>query len=302
MGFDVGFGDSVFYYPVEAKTEGGTSSFMEDETEYFKNRISFSMEGHVLEARYRNVIFRDVTDTDADGVRDFQDDLPLDKMETVDTDRDGTGDNADDDDDGDGLPDDVETELGLDPLLRDTDSDGMEDGAEDSDNDGFNNLLEVQSGTDPGRADSVPEIFVLNAGLNDAWYNPLTNGQGFFISVFPERREVFVAWFTFDLERPEDGAVAHIGEPGHRWLTAQGPFELGTATLTIHQTQGGIFDSAQPPALTGPAGIGSMTIEFADCAQALVTYELHSLGRSREIPIQRVAGDNVKLCEELRVR
>lgn len=27
--------------------------------------------------------------------------------------------------------------------------------------------------------------FVINAGLNDAWFNPETDGQGFFISVFP---------------------------------------------------------------------------------------------------------------------
>lgn len=28
------------------------------------------------------------------------------------------------------------------------------------------------------------EGFQINAGLNDAWYNPLTNGQGFFITIF----------------------------------------------------------------------------------------------------------------------
>ena len=45
------------------------------------------------------------TDDDNDGVDDFTDDLPLDPAESVDTDGDGIGNNADTDDDGDGVPD-----------------------------------------------------------------------------------------------------------------------------------------------------------------------------------------------------
>ncbi|MES2922110.1 MAG: hypothetical protein V4819_11215, partial [Verrucomicrobiota bacterium] len=44
-------------------------------------------------------------DTDDDGVKDAVDGRPLDPAETLDTDRDGIGDNADPDDDGDGLSD-----------------------------------------------------------------------------------------------------------------------------------------------------------------------------------------------------
>ena len=42
-------------------------------------------------------------DDDDDGVLDAQDDFPKDDSEQRDTDRDGIGDNADQDDDGDGL-------------------------------------------------------------------------------------------------------------------------------------------------------------------------------------------------------
>jgi hypothetical protein len=42
-------------------------------------------------------------DTDGDGVKDSKDAFPLDPAETLDTDHDGTGDNVDPDDDGDGL-------------------------------------------------------------------------------------------------------------------------------------------------------------------------------------------------------
>ena len=139
----------------------------------------------------------------------------------------------------------------------------------------------------------------INAGLNDAWYNPITDGQGFLITVFPDIQEMFVAWFTYDTERPPEDVTAMLGEPGHRWLTAQGPYEGDTANLTIFVTEGGVFDAAEPAATTDPAGDGTLTIEFADCANGLVSYEITSLGISGEIPIERIALDNVSLCETL---
>jgi hypothetical protein len=137
----------------------------------------------------------------------------------------------------------------------------------------------------------------INAGLSDAWYNPLTNGQGFLITVFPDLQQMFVAWFTYDTERPPENVTAMLGEPGHRWLTAQGPYVGETANLTIFVTEGGVFDAVEPAATTDPAGDGTLTIEFADCANGLVSYEINSLGISGEIPIQRIALDNVALCE-----
>jgi hypothetical protein len=145
---------------------------------------------------------------------------------------------------------------------------------------------------------SSPE-FHINAGLNDAWFNPATNGQGFLITVFPEAGQLFLAWFTFDTERPPEGVNAFLGEPGHRWLTAQGPYDGDTANLTVYVPKGGVFDSASPAASTDPAGDGSLTIEFADCTEGLVTYSITSLGISGEVPIQRISAANVPLCESL---
>ena len=42
-----------------------------------------------------------------------------------------------------------------------------------------------------------------------------------------------------------------------------------------------------------------MILEFADCTQALITYEMTSPELSGEIPIQRIVPDNVPLCEAL---
>ena len=160
-----------------------------------------------------------------------------------------------------------------------------------------------ESGADPGYVRaydlSAFNVFGINPGLNDAWYNPLTDGQGLFITVYPLTRQMFVAWFTYDTERPPEDVVAILGESGHRWLTAQGPYFGTTANLAIHLTEGGVFDSVQPAAITDPNAYGSMTIEFADCTEALVSYQIPSLGLSGEIPIERIANDNVSLCEQL---
>jgi hypothetical protein len=69
-------------------------------------------------------------------------------------------------------------------------------------------------------------LFSINPGLNGSWFNAETSGQGFFIDVFPEAGELFVGWFTYGQESPPAGSEAVVGDPGHRWLTAQGPFQL----------------------------------------------------------------------------
>ena len=141
--------------------------------------------------------------------------------------------------------------------------------------------------------------FTINPGLNDAWFNPATSGQGFLLTVLPDTNLMFLAWFTYDTERPPEDVEAILGEPGHRWLTAQGPFDGNTANLTIFSTEGGVFDAADPPAVTDPEGMGTMTVEFADCYDGLITYDIPSLGLAAEVPIQRVVNDNAALCETL---
>jgi len=139
----------------------------------------------------------------------------------------------------------------------------------------------------------------INPGLNDAWYNPITAGQGFFIVVLPDMQQVFLAWFTYDVERPAGDVPSLLGDAGHRWLTAQGPYSGETAELTIYLTSGGVFDQAEPAPTTDADGDGSITLEFASCREGLLTYRITSLGLEGEIPIERIAGDNEALCTEL---
>ena len=146
----------------------------------------------------------------------------------------------------------------------------------------------------------VPENFVMNAGLNDAWYNPLTDGQGFFITVFPVLNLVNLAWFTYDTELPEDESIANLGSAGHRWLTALGPIEGDTAVLNIDIASGGLFDTATEVEHTDPPGSdGTIILSFSDCNSGLIEYDIPSINRQGSVPIQRVANDNIALCEAL---
>jgi hypothetical protein len=147
---------------------------------------------------------------------------------------------------------------------------------------------------------SIPEILAkgplpeINAGLNDAWFNPDTDGQGFFFIVFPEIRQMFMAWFTYDTERPPVNVMAILGEPGHRWLTAQGGYEENVALLDIFVTAGGVFDSAQPAPITQQDG--EIMVEFDTCNSGVVTYDIPSINGQGVIPIERVVLDNVSTC------
>jgi peptidyl-prolyl cis-trans isomerase A (cyclophilin A) len=139
--------------------------------------------------------------------------------------------------------------------------------------------------------------FEINQGLNDTWYNITTDGQGFFIIVYPSLKTMFLTWFTYDTVRPDESVPFMLGEPGHRWMTAYGPYEGNTAELAITMTSGGVFDSAEPAVDNTPDG--SMIVEFNNCTSGTVSYDITSINSQGEVPIQRVVADNVALCEEL---
>ena len=137
----------------------------------------------------------------------------------------------------------------------------------------------------------------VNPGMADAWFEPATAGQGFFIVVFPELEMVFLSWFTYDTERPAPSTPSVLGEPGHRWLTAQGRFHGNRALLEINVTSGGVFDSGQPAVSNVPGGW--IELEFDGCRAARLLYRVEQADREGEILLQRITDDNALLCEAL---
>lgn len=140
----------------------------------------------------------------------------------------------------------------------------------------------------------------MNAGLNDAWFNPVTDGQGFFITVYPDIELVFLSWFTFDTELPADDATFNLPDPGNRWMTAVGPIDGNQAVMEIDMTSGGLFDQASDVQHTSPPGSdGTITLTFEDCNTGTVEYDITSIGQTGTVPIERIVTDNIALCDLL---
>ena len=120
--------------------------------------------------------------------------------------------------------------------------------------------------------------------------------------MLPQTKAVFLAWFTFDTERPPQDVSAILGDPGHRWFTALGFYEelTNSITLDIELTEGMIFDSPVPEKTQTP-GYGTMTLTFSDCSNATMSYEFPEQDLSGEYVLVRTAEDpeNVALCESL---
>jgi hypothetical protein len=133
--------------------------------------------------------------------------------------------------------------------------------------------------------------------LSGAWYDPATPGQGFLLDVLSSTNRVFLAWFTYDLQREGLLDTPYLGDAGHRWLTAAGDFHDADAVLDITVSSGGVFDQPLPTAENHTDG--SLRLHFFDCQSGEVSYDLGSAGRSGVIPIQRISEAAAQPCKTL---
>ena len=139
--------------------------------------------------------------------------------------------------------------------------------------------------------------FTINAGLNDAWVSADAALQGLFFTVFEDLGFFFLSWFTFDSIPPaSDGAM--FGAIDQRWVTGGGAYSGDTATISVELTTGGVFNGSDPMATQTP-GYGTITIVFNNCNEAILTYDIPSLGLTGQMTLTRVLTDNVPLCEAL---
>jgi len=139
------------------------------------------------------------------------------------------------------------------------------------------------------RAGITTEPLDPNDGWDGAWYDENSPGQGFLIDAQPNAEGddfIFVAWFTY----------GESTASGQRWLTAQGPLVDSTADLLVYETQGGSFDDPKPSETNA---VGSLTIDFTDCSNALLTYSITDEALAGTIDIKRAIPGTEALCEEL---
>jgi hypothetical protein len=143
-----------------------------------------------------------------------------------------------------------------------------------------------------------PAPFEINPGLNGAYVNPDTPGQGFLLDVLPDFGLFFYAEFTYDTQQPNGmGNQGQIGAPGNRWYTAQGLYSLGdqSVEIPIYTSSGGLFND---PTAVETNATGTLKLDFTDgCNGGLRTYSFDS-GVSGENVFKRLAPDNLELCEQ----
>ena len=147
-----------------------------------------------------------------------------------------------------------------------------------------------------------PAPFRITKALAGGWFNPEVSGQGFLLDVYENINFMFLAWFTFDATRPDPGVPSTVGEAGQRWLTAQGGYDGNSASLGLFNAQGMIFNSPTPPVNNVPDG--TLDIEFANCTEGTINYDIPSSGLSGTIPIEPLVGPDIdsstlELCESL---
>ena len=68
--------------------------------------------------------------------------------------------------------------------------------------------------------------FQITEGLNGAWTNPDTVGQGMLMEIFPDIPLLFAAWFTWDTTQPGQGESAVVGDPDQRMEWPTGSFQI----------------------------------------------------------------------------
>lgn len=181
-------------------------------------------------------------DTDHDGVDDANDAFPLNPLEWANNDNDEQGDNADTDDDNDGLSDDEEANIGSDPNNSDSDSDGINDSEDafptnqdestDTDNDTIGNNADPDDDND-GLTDEAES----NLGTDPL--NPDTDGdnEGDLTDAFP-----------LDANETEDSDNDTIGnnadpDDDNDGLTDETEVSMGTDPLNPDTDQDGVNDA-----------------------------------------------------------
>lgn len=137
-----------------------------------------------------------------------------------------------------------------------------------------------------------PATFRINAGLNGAWYDPATPGEGYFISVFDSLNQVFLAQFTYSEQ-------AIPGDPyGHRWYTAAGALTGDSAELDLELTTGGAFNQALPAPQQVQAG--RLRLQFSDCAHGSIVVEADGpdgpQSAQQPTPLHRLGTDWEQVC------
>ena len=129
----------------------------------------------------------------------------------------------------------------------------------------------------------------INSGLDGAWYDVNTPGQGYLFDARPDPINgnfLFIAWFTF----------GELNASGQWWLTVQGVYDTTPADVLIYESTGGSFDDPRP---VDTLPIGEMQVDFIDCNNATLTFDIPDRGLQDQVIITRVLPGTEELCQQI---
>lgn len=139
--------------------------------------------------------------------------------------------------------------------------------------------------------ESTPEAFTFDWATDPEgqWValDPPAASQGMAFDYLDFADLLFVAWFTYtDAESNDDqGGIDNVGARDNRWLVAQLHIDGNVATGPVFAVTGGIFMSPmRPDQVTVP--VGTMSINFTACDEAIVEYQLDDTEIAGEVVIQ----------------
>ena len=140
------------------------------------------------------------------------------------------------------------------------------------------------------------ENFEINQGLSGAWFDPNTNGQGYYFDVLPTSKRIIFGWFTYDTLPAPQGATSTIGNPNSRWMSVDGEYVGNVFHGEVYTASGGTFDDE---VALDVEKVGEVSITFSNCGQGRFSYSLNNGTLVNEFDIVKLSGESVPLCQRL---
>jgi len=167
------------------------------------------------------------------------------------------------------------------------------------------NFTYTIAGDDGEPTDPPPEEPVNFNQVEGNWLNPdpdlNNNRQGLMLDYGPSLDRLFVAWFTFTSipAMPPENSSMDIGSQDQRWFTALLELDGNVASGTLRFSEGGEFD-APATGFQQTREVGTISITFSACDQAMVAYSFTEPALSNEfeiIPLEKSVNPAGFSCE-----
>lgn len=128
---------------------------------------------------------------------------------------------------------------------------------------------------------ALPTESPVDASVSGHWYTPEFDGQGFAFTPKPDENRLLGSWYSWGENGSQIWFALDSAGPRSGTAAANGGFDNATAVLTVYRATGGAFAASAPVTQTP---VGTVTVDFADCNNAVATYALDG-GPSGELPL-----------------